>query len=166
MVKPQPESKERTQSRSPPRPRHLPLPTALPTCSRTLAVSSGKVIMSATQAATPAEKILTAMVGGGTSDAVCPTILTQRGLRRKGSGASVPEVEVLPGFSLLSGRAADQSSPTSGQWGRQAEGCSGRGGRWRGLCSGACLRSLEPRPATPCPLPPLMTYIASDRDRG
>lgn len=78
MVKPQPESKGRTRSRSPLCPRHLPLPTALPTCRRTLAMSSGKVIMSATQAATPAEKILTAMVGG-TSDAVCPTILTQAG---------------------------------------------------------------------------------------
>ena len=121
--------------------------------------------MSATQAATPAEKILTAMVGG-TSDAVCPTILTQRGLRRKGIRASVPKVDVLPGFSLLRGRAADPSSSTSTQWGRQAGGCSGPGGRWRGRYSGACLPSLESGLATPCPLPPRMTYIAGDRDRG
>ena len=97
---------------------------------------------------------------------IAPTILTQRGLRRKGSSASVPKVEVLPGFSLLRGRAADPSSPTSGQWGRQAGGCSGPGGRWRSRYSGACLPSLESGLATPCPLPPRMTYIAGDRDPG
>lgn len=85
-----------------------PLPTLLPTCCRTLAVSSGKVITSATQAANPAEKILTPMVGCA-SAAVAPSILAQ--MAGRGAGAEEKGRRGEGGSSALSAPSAALSHP-------------------------------------------------------
>lgn len=116
-----------------------PLPILLPTCCRTLAVSSGKVTTSATQAASPAEKILTPMVGCA-SAAVAPSILAQTagrwaGAAEKGWGA--------PSSLPLSCRQLGQQ-PSLSPWGAGRLAACGRTGE-----GGA----QECGPVRQCPLP-------------
>lgn len=112
-----------------PRPEMRPLPIPLPTCCRTLAVSSGKVITSATQAAKPAEKIWTPMVGCASA---APSILAQTGSepaapsRPEGGGSAL--CPVLPSAraaarSLSPGsRAAGSPVVPAGTGGRRSAG--------------------------------------------
>lgn len=92
-------------------------------------MSSGKVMTSATQAATPAEASLTAMVGC-TSEAVGLTILTQ--VAELGAGAGEkgcsPKVTVLPVPLLLSSAAANPDSVLWEAVRRQRGGKSARVG--------------------------------------
>lgn len=114
------------------RPPSAPVPLA--TWSRTLAVSSGKVIASATQAATPAEKSLTAMVGC-TSEVVGPIILTrgaERGAGVEGEGLAAPRGAVLSASSPSCGRELHtRSLRRAGGGGRWAGGARERGRAWR-----------------------------------
>lgn len=109
-------------------------PVSLATWSRTLAVSSGKVIASATQAATPAEKSLTAMVGC-TSEVVGPIILTrgaERGAGVEGEGLAAPRGAVLSASSPSCGRELHtRSLRRAGGGGRWAGGARERGRAWR-----------------------------------
>lgn len=139
-----------------------PLPILPPTCCRTLAVSSGKVITSATQAAKPAEKILTPMVGCA-SAAVAPSILAQiaeRALapRRKAAAPKV-EVQSLCPFTALSSGSNPLSHPGElGGW--QPGGprrAQGGGGAQECGRAGQCLpphplpRNTGRQRRAPCP---------------
>ena len=124
--------------------RPLVIPLCLATWSRTLAVSSGKVITSAKHAAIPAEKSWTPRVGC-TSEAVRPPIFTQR-LEMQRKRVPAPKVEEVP-FPCSSRLSAGQQTrflffePTAGQ--RRCRG----GGCRRSAVLGA--ESPRPLPADP-----------------
>lgn len=85
-----------------------------PTCKRTLAVSSGNVRRSAKQAAVPAPRNFTAIVGG-TSEGFSPTM--------------VPARSTSPSGAHRGPRREATWKPWASQWG---EGCrrQASGGRW------------------------------------
>lgn len=149
-----------------------PLPISLPTCCRTLAVSSGKVITSATQAANPAEKILTPMVGCA-SAAVAPSILAQ--IAERGAGAeekaAVPKVEVQFSLPLYSRPLGQQPALSPGEPGGWQPGGPGGHSREEERRSGAGWGSASLptfSPGTPTApglaaraLPSVGTYVAA-----
>lgn len=145
-VIPKPESEERPPQEFALRPETPSTPVSLATTwSRTLAVSSGKVIASATQAATPAEKILTAMVGC-TSEVVGPIILTQvaergdgvegEGLQPQGWRFCLPLLSPVGGScrpALSVPQEAGAAGSLGGPRAQEAGGAQEWGRAWRRL---------------------------------